>query len=234
MKNCLLLLSAIVAFQVSSAQDVKITKHSDKKFTKSNNKAEFHYLEHSLDTTNLTHIATMEVSALKDPSLFSMYKKMRDDAKRMGANAFRVKKYSQATLLLVVDVYRISENTIDQNNLKKTNNTLYVFAGDPFEKSAYYTFEMNGIGKSVRNGTYYKYGLHQGEQVKLKKGNVTGTIMWVKWQPNQLAHYYSIHGLSDKVVVKRTTQSESFKEGKFVTVERGLGDLLVSILEEKN
>jgi hypothetical protein len=234
MKNCLLLLSVIIAFQVSSAQDVKITKHSDKNFPKTKNKAAFHYLEPSLDTTNLTHIATMEVSALKNPSLFSMYKKMRDEAKHMGANAFRVKRYSQATLLLVVDVYRISENTIDQNDLKKINNTIYVFAGDPFEKSAYYTFEMNGIGKSVRNGTYYKYGLHQGEQVKLKKGTVTGTIMWVKWQPNQLAHYYSIHGLSDEVVVKRTTQSESFKEGKFVTVERGLGDLLVSIFDEKN
>jgi hypothetical protein len=234
MKNCLLLLLSIFVFQVSLSQDVKITKHSDKKFPKTKNKAEFHYLEPSLDTTNLTHIATLEVSALKNPSLYGMYKKMRDEAKRMGANAFRVQKYSQATILLIVDVYRVSENIIDQNILKKVNNTIYVFAGDPFDKSTYYNFEMNGIGKSVRNGTYFKYGLHQGEQVKLKKGTVTGTIMWVKWKPNQLAHYYSIYGLSDKAVVKRTAQSESFKEGKFITVERGLGDLLVSVLEEKN
>lgn len=234
MKNCLLLLLSIIVFQVSLAQDVKITKHSDKKFPKTKNKAAFHFLESSLDTTNLTHIATMEVSDLNNPSLYNMYKKMKDQAKRMGGNAFRVSKYSQATILMVVDIYRIPENTIDQNDLKKTENTIYVFAGDPFEKSAYYTFEMNGIGKSVRNGTYFKYGLHQGEQVKLKKGTVTGTIMWVKWKPNQLSHYYSIHGLSDKTVVKRTTQSEAFKEGKFVTIERGLGDLLVSVLEEKN
>ena len=92
---------------------------------------------------------------------------------------------------------------------------------------------MNGIGKTIKNGTYYKYELHEGEQVKLKKGTVTGTIMWVKWKPNQMPNYYTIRGFSDQAVVKRTTQSESFKEGKFHNVDTGLAGLLVAVLDEK-
>ncbi len=234
MKKYLLALFTLSILHFSPAQDIKVIRQTDQKFHKTKSKAPFHYLESKIDTTHLTYVATLEVSGLNNPSLFSMYKKMKDQAKKMGANAFKLRKYSQATILLEVDIYKASEDAINVNNASKPENTIYIFGADPFEKTSYHTFEMNGIGKSIKNGTYYKYKLHEGEQIKLKKGTITGTVMWVKWKPGQLPNYYSIHGFTDEVVVKRTTQSESFKTGKFAIVESGLAGLLTNILEEKD
>lgn len=228
-----LTLIALGIFHLSFAQVIKVVRQSDQQFRKTKNKAQFHYLESTADTTHITYVATLEVNGLGNPSLYNMYKKMTDQARKMGANAFKLRRYSQATILMEVDLYLASEDAINLNNANKPENTLYVFAGDPFEKTSYYTFEMNGIGKSVKNGTYFMYGLHEGEQIKLKKGAITGTTMWVKWKPGQLPNYYSIHGFTDEAVVKRTTQSESFREGKFVVVDGALGGLLATILEKK-
>lgn len=234
MRKYLIILLGLVFLQSSFAQEVKVINQSDQNFRKAKAKEAFHYIESTMDTTNLTYVATLEVSGLTNPSLFDMFKKMREQAKKLGANSFKLKRYSLATIHLVADVYKAPPEVLDINNTLKPQNTIFVFAGDPFEKTAYYSFEMNGIGKSVKNGTYFRYALHEGEQVKLKKGNVTGTIMWVKWKPNQMPNYYSIKGFTDETVVKRTAQSESFKEGKFHSVDSGLAGLLVSVLEEKD
>ncbi|HEX5171435.1 MAG TPA: hypothetical protein VFW11_19795 [Cyclobacteriaceae bacterium] len=234
MKKYLPILLIVMIFGTAAAQDVVVVQKSEKEFRKAKSKEPFQYLESGIDSTRLTYVATLEVSGLNNPSLFDMFKKLKDQAKRLGANSYKLRKYSQATIHIVADVYRAPEEVLDQNKTLKPQNTIFVFAGDPFEKTGYYTFEMNGIGKTVKNGTYYKYTLHEGEQVKLKKGAITGTIMWVKWKPNQLPNYLTIRGFNDEAVVKRTTQSESFKEGKFHTVDSGLAGLLVSVLEEKD
>jgi hypothetical protein len=234
MNKYLLIVLLINSLTSVLGQDVKIVEQSAERFRKSKPKETFHFLESRMDTTGLTYVATLEVSGLTNPSLFDMFKKLREQAKKLGANSFKLRRYSLATIHLVADVYRAGPDQLDINNTLKAQNTIFIFAGDPFEKSGFYNFEMNGIGKTVKNGTYFKYGLHEGEQIKLKKGSITGTIMWVKWKPNQLPNYYSIRGFSDEAVVKRTSQSESFKEGKFHTVDGALGGLLVSVLEEKD
>lgn len=196
-------------------------------------KARFHYLEEGLDTTQLSYVARVKVSSPGKPSLFSLYGELESQSKKAGANAFRLLQFDQSAVAITADLYLIGEDEVKRNNMLKPQNTIYVFAGDPYEKITYDAFEFNGGVHNLRNGTYFKYILDEGEKAKLKKGTVTGTTMWITWKPTQLPNYYSVRGFGEKTVVKRTSVSQSSRPGKFIRVEAALGALLTRVLDEK-
>ncbi len=190
-------------------------------------------MEDDLDTTKLTFVASYEIVSEPKPSLEKIFKVAESAARNAGANAFRLKSISEDYNHTLIDAYFLDETAIQKNWELTDKNVFYVFGGEKYDTPAYYSFECNGAGKTVKNGTYFKYTLKEGEQVKLKKGTLAGTTMWVKWKPNQLPGYFSIHGFTKEVVVKRTTQSQSFRPGKFPAVESSLGAFLVKVLVEK-
>lgn len=222
---------ACIAHNVSS-QEIAIIDRSEKKFRKVGSKAPFYFVEDDLDTAILSYVARLKIQSQENPSLLVMYARLKSEARKLGANAFRIYRFDQSRIALTVDLYLAQGEAIERNNLLKTMNTVYVFAGDAYEKTSYFAFEFNGSVKTLRNGTFFKYHLREGEQVKLKKGTVTGTTMWIKWKPNQLPHYYSIHGFGKEAVVKRMTVSQASRPTRFITVEGGLGALLSNALVE--
>jgi hypothetical protein len=233
MKHISLLILVIFGMLgMAHSQNVEIIYRSSDNLNKIKNKTAFHFIEKGLDSTRLTYVARMKVKASGNPSLASLYSKMKSEGKKLGANAFRLLQFDPADQSLTVDLCLAKEDVINVNNLLKPLNTVTIFAGDIYEKTAYFSFEFNGGVRTLKNGTYFKYKLREGEQAKLKKGTVTGTTMWIKWKPNQLPNYYTIHGFSKEAIVKRTTVSQSSKPGKFMPVEAGLGAMLSVILTE--
>ena len=196
-------------------------------------RAPFHYLEEGLDTAQLSYVARVKVSSPVKPSLLPLYGELESQSKKAGANAFRLVQFDQSGVAITADLYFIGEDAVNRNNMLKPPNTIYIFAGDPYEKTTYDAFEFNGGVHNLRNGTFFKYVLDEGEKAKLKKGTVTGTTMWINWKPNQLPSYYSVRGFGEKTVVERTSVSQASRPGKFLDVEPALGALLMRVLEEK-
>lgn len=225
-----ILVSLVVTFASASAQQIAILKEGIKNLSRQKTDAPFYFLEPGIDTSKLSFIGAWQLSPSENRLVEPMYKKLKEQAKKIGANAFRLRNFDAANFMMTVEVYFVGDRSVEQNELLKPANIIYLFAGEPNEKTEYYSFEFNGAPKSIKNGTYYKYTLREGEQVKLKKGTVTGTVMWVKWKPEPSSHYLSIHGFYNEPVVKRTTVNESFKTGKFTPIEEPLGRLLTFVL----
>lgn len=195
-------------------------------------KAPFHFVEDGLDTTQLDFVGRIRVSSGGDPSLRSLYREMETRARKSGANAFRLVAFDRPGLTLTADLYFLSDDAAAKNNMLKAHNTIHVFGGDLYGPTTHDAFEFNGKVENIRNGTYFKYTLAEGEKAKLMKGTITGTVMWISWKPNQLPAYYSVRAFGEKAVVKRTTVSRSARPGKFIEVDRALGALLAAILDE--
>lgn len=161
----------------------------------------------------------------------ALYRRLESVSKKAGANAFQLVSFDASVVTIVADLYAMSDDMVDRNNMLKPMNTVFVFAGDLYDKTSHDAFEFNGTVQNLRNGTYFSYTLNEGEKAKLKKGTVTGTTMWITWKPNQLPSYYSIRDYGKKNVVKRTTVSQAARPGKFVRVEPALGAMLRTVTD---
>jgi hypothetical protein len=227
--SILLFLTGLLAN--SFAQEITVVNKNNKVFKKLKADTPFHFVEPGVDTSQLTLLATLKVTPSENKSVEAMYNKVSDHAKKMGANAFRLKDFDEITTTMIIEIFNATDKGVEQIASLSPTNVLYIFAGEKNEITEYYNFELNGAPKSIKNGTYYKHVLAEGEQVKLKKGTVSGTTLWIKWKPNQSPHYLSIHGFYNEPVVARTTVSQSFKPGKFLPIEQGLGKFLVAVLK---
>lgn len=230
MKNILLLIPLVIFFEDVTAQEIKVVRQEKTSSGKKSNTFEF--LEAGVDTTSLIFVATLEVTSGENPFIETMYKKIATRAKQLGANAYILRGFKPDHTSITFDVYQASENTLQLNESLEPKNIVYIFAGEKNEKTEYYSFEFNGTVKSLKNGTYFRHSLKEGEQVKLKKGTVAGTTMWIKWKKSQPSSYYSIYGFAHQPVVKRTTNSQAFKPGKFMPVDKNLARLLTVMLDQ--
>ncbi|HEY4655311.1 MAG TPA: hypothetical protein VIH22_12395 [Cyclobacteriaceae bacterium] len=234
MKLAGLILSGVLCILASGrAQTFEILSGSENHLGRVRSKAPFHFVEEDLDTALLTFIARVRITDPVNPSLYALYNGLKSEGKKLGANAFKLRQFDQSGMTIVADLYFARDDVVNRNNLSKPQNTVYVFAGEPYGKTAYFSFEFNSTVRNLKNGTYFRYQLEEGEQAKLKKGTVTGTTMWVKWKPNQLPNYYSIYGFGEKAVVKRTTVSQSARPTRFEPLESALGAMLAAVLTEK-
>lgn len=221
----------IQAFAVSG-QNVEFLEGPFNTGRKVGFKAAFHFIEDRFDSTKLDYVGRVHVSADGVASLRSMYLALEKRARKNGANAFRLITFDKTNTALVADLYYISDDVVAENNRLKEHNTIYVFGGDLYGPVTRDAFEFNGKVRNVRNGTYFKHTLAEGEKAKLMKGTITGTVMWISWKPNALSSYYSVRDFGEKTVVKRRTVSQSSRPGKFIEVDRALGELLATVLDE--
>lgn len=228
------ILIAILWIQVfaTSAQDSEFLKGPSNTGRKVGFKAPFHFVEEGLDTAQLEFIGRLRVSSGDKPSMRSMYRELERRARKTGANAFRLISFDKPGVVLTADLYFLTDDAVSQNNSLKDRNTVFVFGGDLFGSPTTDAFEFNGRVRNIRNGTYFKYTLAEGEKAKLMKGTITGTVMWISWKPNALPSYYSVRDFGEKAVVKRTSVSQSARHGKFIEVDRALGALLAAIMDE--
>jgi hypothetical protein len=215
------------------AQELRTITSGAKDLPKIKSKESFLFLNDELDTATLTFVATFEIKSPPKSSVEKIFEVAEKEARSSGANALRLKSISEDYATTIMEAYFLDDDAIQKNRILAEKNVFYVFAGEKYDAPAYYSFEFNGAAKSIKNGTYIKFSLKEGEQAKLKKGTVSGTVMWVKWRTNQLPNYFSIHGFTKEPVVKRTTQSQSFRPGKIADVENALGAFLVKVLAEK-
>src|SRR5690606_3495306 len=192
-------------------------------------KAPFHFIEEKLDTAQLQYVGRVQVTF---GTLRTMYIALEKQAKKSGANGFRLVNFDRPGTSLTAALYFLSEDAVARNNMLKAHNTVYVFGGDLYGPATSDAFEINGRVRNVRSGTYFKYTLGEGEKAKLTKGMITGTVMWISWKPNQLPAYYSVRDFGQKAVVKRTEVGQAGKASKFIVVDKALGAMLASVLDE--
>ena len=166
--------------------------------------------------------------------LESIYDEVVKQSRSLGANGIRMVHLAEDYSAGEVEFYKLGDPLLEANELLTPGNTLYVFAGEKLDAADYHTFECNGVSRSVKNGTYFTYALKEGEQIKLRKGTVAVTVMWVKWKPDARPTFITIHGFHKEPVVKRTTQSPSVKPGKFNSVDIELGKFLIQMLDPSN
>ena len=220
----------LTAFGVANSQEITIVSKASDSFARQKSDTDIEYLERGIDTAKLTFVATVKLAMPSGKGVADAYDLLSKEARALGANSYMISHINEDHTDATLQLYLVSEKILSYNNGLKPQNTFYIFGHDRDGAESYDHFELNGAAQSLRNGTYFKYELKRGEQVKLRKGTVTGTTMWIKWKPDQQAGYHSLSGFYKHPVVKRTAVTQADKPGKFLPVESSLGRSLTSVL----
>lgn len=156
------------------SQEVQVLDKSDRPFKRIKNRSEFCFIHETTDIRKLEFVATIEAKySDRYIGLEDLYLAIAQKAKKMGANSFTPHSYKRSdstnAISLILDVYYASDEMLSLNRTGKDLNTLYVFAGEKNDQSAYQRVMINNRELDLEGGTYFKYTLDKGEMIIVKK-----------------------------------------------------------------
>jgi len=91
---------------------------------------------------------------------------------------------------------------------------------------------VNRERREFAYGTYMKWVLKEGEELKLNKGGVTGETMWLNYKQDKPADFVTITGFGLNGPMPFGATSLSFNTGRFTFIDRNLGHLLTQVLKQ--
>lgn len=199
---------------------------------------DFIFLENNIDTTSIQFIKTIKCIGKAQENIPSLFKAIKTEAQNLGANCFKLRHFSRDSsniITLTLDTYFASDSILVINDDSHPRNTVFIFCNDKNSKESH-TFNLNKEKKTIKSGTYYKYKLKEGEEVKINKGGIFGATVWIKWEQNRQARFLSITGFSvadprQPGPYPTAGASISFTTGSMAYIDKNMGRLLVEVLK---
>ena len=218
-----------------SFSQTEIIRKSDKQFPVPGN--DFAFIEAATDTNTLEFVATFKSDVKASEGIQAAYFSIQEQAGKIGANTFRLNHYSRNdssnTLTLILDTYYGSDSA-KMVNFNHHEETAFIIFGDENpngEKT--YSFKVNGKKKEFKSGTYFKYILKEGEQVKINKGGISGMSIWFNYEKGSKATHLTMTGLGlGGGPVPGDVVGIAVNTGRFRHVPGDLGCLLKNILKQ--
>lgn len=238
MKRILLLAIALPLFNITFAQQIELLKEGSS-LPKVKQPVEFHFLHHDVDTTTMIFVGRFRAYGVDTRSTIEdFYNSIRTEAKKNGANSFKLVRVSraEATVVgeLVLDTYFSSEAVVTESSALKERNAVYVFASEMKSNDKTTAYKVNNERKELAGGRYVRYDLPIGSEIKISKGGISGATAWFTGKEDKPAVYVSLTGMGVGPGVSPTGNGVgiSLNSGRITPMDRGLGELLTIALEE--
>jgi hypothetical protein len=200
MRSIIIQVCFVFLFLISSgaalSQDIRIINQGDGRELPVS--TIFTFLEPIVNMGQVEFVATIEARIeSKSGALEKLYSAIRKRAVGMGATCYKFNAFSRPDsireTILVLDCYYAGETIMKFNAENQSLNTIFIFGNEaPGDKSI--TFHLNGEPKIISGGSYFKYELKDGEEVKINKGGFTGATVFIKWKTNQQPLFYTLSG----------------------------------------
>lgn len=141
---------------------------------------DFEYLEDINDTNKLKYIATLRVVGKTHHLTGTVVRwavKMQETAKKLGANAFCLKEYTEKDSMgtLILNVYFVGENYLKINREKADKDNIYLFGAksNALVDSTYFYFNENKINFEPAKNYLMKTSLNTIYNIAVTKNKTT-------------------------------------------------------------
>jgi len=219
------------------AQRVEILSKSDLKLPAHNNEVAF--IEPQTDTAALQFVATFKATGKDSMSNGGdLYLLIKKEAKKVGANCFKLREFSRDSLnkpIILLDSYYANDTIFNMNNSYHEKNVVFVFC-DERASDVMFSLKVNNEKRTFKSGTFLKFNLKEGEELKLNKGGFSGTTAKFKYKKDKDAVYLSFSGfgLGGGSMPPPGTIGMSFNTGRMREMQEDYGQLLTLILKQSD
>ena len=222
----------LIITNIAIAQDIEIVGKGN--FSSEKKGKDFAFLETKTDTAQLQYVASFKATVGgKKSTVSDLFFKIKTQAQMLGANCFRLKSYSRdsTNAVMILDTYFGTDSLLNINIANHDKNEVFVFCSDPLVNEKY-SINVNSEKKEFASGTYLKFRLKEGEELKLNKGGFTGATAWFTYKQNKPAVFMTITGFGLGGPESTGTLSMSFNTGRFNRIDENLGQLLTQVLKQ--
>jgi hypothetical protein len=231
MQNILVLFCLVIT-NIAAAQNIEVVSKGNFQFEEKGRY--FAFLETKTDTSRLQYVASFKASAEdKRASISDLFFGIKHEAQNLGATCFRLKTYSRdgKNTSIELDAYFGDDSLLHINAANHEKNTVFVFCSDRLTDEKY-SIKVNDKKREFASGTYMKFQLKEGEELKLNKGGFTGASMWLNYKPDKPALFVTTTGFGLDSPMAPGTVGLSFNTGRFNYMDESLGRLLTQILKQ--
>jgi len=183
-----LLFILMLSFPASGQNDIEARRNST---------APFLYIPAAMETGSFRYVRTLQGSLKYGEEIYSLYKILRTEAKKLGANCYKLRSFvrndttKMMTLTMAVFFADELQRIIISNN--QETNCLFLFSDDMFNNKKT-SFELNDSNITVASGCYYKYVIQQNEEIKVRKGGFVGDKFKTKWEIDGPSRFLTVEG----------------------------------------
>ena len=214
-----------------SAQTVAILHESD--FHPSAESRDIEFIEPSSDSAGFQLVASLKATGKASTGVETLFLALRNKALELKANAFRLVSFregdSAQSAALLLDVYYGDDSAQTANARHHEKNAVYVF-GAPKGSDKILNFKVDNAKKEIHGGTWLRYPVSEGKELKINKGGFTGATLWVRWKEDKSATFLTLSGLAPAQTPYTPGQvTVGFTTGRIDYMTRGLGYLLVKL-----
>ena len=222
-------------------QNVTVVEQNEA-FAGSKKQKEFYYIEKDFPLTDDRWIATLEgfCTNTKKSNLEHLFYDFWNTANAMGANAFFIEDFSNATdtISVIISIFDLTEEELDDNYELYSCNKIYVF-GDLIASNfktktpKSRNIKINNEKIKIYPLSYYKYQSAIGEKVNISIGGFTGSSYTRKGEAGKISVYLSLGGGTVRpAVTPMGGVGINFNTGNIYPLNMNFGQFLAEILKE--
>lgn len=193
-------------------------------------KKDFIYLDEKLDLSSARYIGQIKSSGKLTSVLNSVYL-IQQRGQKYGGNSFKFVSFKNENGLseLVLDIFIIDEKTKISNEELSPKNKIYFFGRDNDNKDAD-EFKLNDEVRSIKALHYYIYDFDA--PVKINKGGLMGTTLFLNPQKKQSSHYINFSGFGLSGIAP-VGMGLSFSAGKVMHMNKDFALLFTHIFNKQ-
>ena len=240
-KNLLFVYVCLIGLFPLCGQNIAVIEQNET-FTVSKKQKEFYYIEKDFPLTDDRWIASLEgfCTNTKKSNLEHLFYDFWKTANDMGANAFFIEDFSNATdtIFVIVSIFNLAEEELDDNYELYSCNKIYVF-GDLIASNFKTKIPKNREIKINKEKikiyplSYYEYQSDIGEKVDISIGGFFGSGYTRIGAAGKESIYLSLGGGTIRPsVTPMGGVGVSFSAGSIYPLDMNFGQFLAEILEE--
>jgi len=241
LKKLLIVLATLATVETHS-QSVKVLYKSDIKNLSEGKK--FAYIEPATDTNFLQYVATIQAKDKNKKSVLeNLFAEIRKEANKLGATCYKINFFTRGSstneAILTLDCYFAYDATLATNTANHEINVVYIFGKEKEDDGRTISVDVNDSVQEIKAGTFLKYTLKEGEELKISKGGFTGATVWLKWEADKQPQFYTLTGFGLSDIQQQPyypgQSSIGFNTGRINKItDISLGLLLVNLLKQCN
>ena len=201
---------------------------------------QFIYLCDSTDISSAKFVAKIKsLGSLRHTT--NLYYFIRNEAQRLGANAYRFESFKVIDGVngeLVLSAYYCEDELFDSNFQYIPKNNIYIFGNDDWVDSKTQGYKVQGEKYEISSGKFKVFTIGEKDEIKINKGGFSGMTLWYKRKEYGYSSFltfsgFGINGGGATVGSGYNGVGVSFNTGKINHVENNLALALLRIYQEQ-
>jgi len=157
----------------------------------------FVYVDDKTDLSNSVFVGKVKSSGKLD-DVSQLFNSIKSEAIKVGATSFRFESFTRTADdfgELVLSVYFNQGDFFDVNFGNLPKDTIFIFGSPDLTANKKQSYKVDGNKHEIASGTFKRFDIPTGKEVRISKGGFTGMTLWVGRKEGGYSSFLGFSGI---------------------------------------